>query len=138
MVDRTDEQIARFLMLHPEGTVQEAAAVLSLSRPTAQRRIAKMIEDGVIAHQIAIYDWAAVGYPFRYRIDVSIDQEALREPPFFGAPSGEHPKDPVTSWRRLARYIARDLISFLEHAHSDVVQKKISKDDLIIQDVMRS
>lgn len=136
--DEMDQLIARHYVNNPEATHAEVADALEQPLRTVERRISKMIERAVLVRRTDINDWAALGYPFRYRIDVHVDQEALRDPPEFGAPPGEMPKQPkeeVKDWRRLAQYIMKDLLAFVERSNNTVTNKKISKDDLIVQNV---
>ena len=140
--DELDQLIARYLLSNPEAVTIEIASALGKSalgrsEHTVQRRVAKMTEDGVIVQKREINDWAAIGYPFRYRIDVRVDQEALREPPSYGAPHGEEPREPVDNWRRLAQYIMKDLIPYLEEipASKTVSKRRFSRDDLLLENV---
>ena len=139
-VQRDYQLIARYFMKHPEAPADQAARDLASaigSSSTAERRIRKMKADAILSERTTIIDWEALGYPFQYRIDVHVDQEALHEPEFYGAPPGEKPHDPIDNWRRLVQYIMKDLIPFVERipAAKTISKKKFSKDDVILENV---
>ena len=96
-----------------------------------------MKADAILSERTTIIDWEALGYPFQYRIDVHVDQEALHEPEFYGAPPGEKPHEPVDSWRRLVQHVMKDLIPFVERipAAKTISKKKFSKADVILENV---
>ena len=139
-VQRDYQLIARYFLKHPEAPVDQAARDLASaigSISTAERRIRKMKADAILSERTMVIDWEALGYLFQYRIDVHIDQEALHEPEFYGAPPGEKPHEAVDNWRRLVQYIMKDLIPFVEKipAAKTISKKKFSKDDVILENV---
>jgi DNA-binding Lrp family transcriptional regulator len=134
-VQRDYQLIARYFLKHPEAPADRAAHELASaigSSSTAERRIRKMKADAILSERTTIIDWEALGYPFQYRIDVHVDQEALHEPE-----SGEKPHEPVDNWRRLVQYIMKELIPFLERipAAKTISKKRFSKDDVILENV---
>jgi hypothetical protein len=122
--------IASYFLKHPEEAARDLASVIG-SSSTAERRIRKMKTDDILVERTNIVDWEALGHPFQYRTDVHVDQEALHEPDSYGAPPGERPDEPVDDWRRLVRYIMRDLIPYVEKtsASRTVSKRKFSRDD---------
>lgn len=133
--DEDDQLIARHFVTNPEATETEVSEATRLNLTKVQRRVSKMIEHQVLVRRTDINDWAALGYPFRHRIDVHVDQEALRDGPDYGAPKDQVPAERVDNWRSLARYVMKDLIAFVEGCSRPVTNKKLSKNDLIVQNV---
>ena len=132
--------IARYFLRHPEATVEQATEDLASaigSVSTAERRIRKMKADAVLSERTTIVDWGVLGYPFQYRIDVHVDQEALHEAESYGAPPGEEPHEPVDNWRRLVQHIMKDLIPFVEKipAAKTISKKEFLRDDVILENV---
>src|ERR1017187_3409023 len=139
-----DELIARYYVQDSEADQDGVAGAIAKDHPGPGRsssnvlkRIAELVKERILVKRTDVIDWKAVGYPFRYRIDVHVDQDALRIGRSYGAPPGEEPQDPVDNWRRLATYIMRELLPFVEKipASKTVTKKKFSRNDLILENV---
>lgn len=79
-LDDRDLEIIRQVIDNPEATVEQIAQKLPFASSTVQKRLAAMLETDRLARVIEVRDWTAAEFPFRYRIDLLINQIALREP----------------------------------------------------------
>jgi DNA-binding Lrp family transcriptional regulator len=135
--DELDQMIARQYVNSPKATEEEVATAIKRPYATVQHRIEKLKGAAILGKRTDITNWAALGYPFRYRIDVHVDQEALRKAPYFGAPFGVEPEKgkEINNWHRLADYIMNDLVSFVGRSPKTVTQNKLKSSDLVVQNV---
>jgi DNA-binding Lrp family transcriptional regulator len=104
-LDGKDLRIAERVIRDPRVTVEEIAEQLNQPVSTVQKRLADLLRKGQLERMIRIADWAAIGYPLRYRIDVKTDQRQLSIGQ--GGKSGEPPK--IDSQKKLATYIMRTM-----------------------------
>lgn len=74
MLDDKDRALLRQMQADPSLTVPELAVMAGLSAGQAARRIDRMSEDGVIRGQVAVIDWAALGYPLRVSLRITLDK----------------------------------------------------------------
>ena len=139
-----DRLIAKHYVHDPGATERKVAVEVAKEHPgpgwstdTVEKRIQELFSQKILAKRTDIVDWNAVDYRFAYRVDVHLDVEALREAPDYGAPKDERPHEPVDNWRRLARYIMKDLIPFWERipVAKTVSGTKFHNDDVILQNV---
>src|SRR2546423_855015 len=81
-----DRLIAKYYVRDPDAT-QDAIAVDVVKEhldedgwapKTVVTRIQELSQGKVLDKHIEVMKWKDVGYPFRYRIDVHLDVEALR------------------------------------------------------------
>lgn len=83
-LDKTNEAIIHCLEKNPEISLKNIPRELkvsggpSISLPTVQRRVNKLIEVKVIRRCLSI-DWAVAGYMVRYRVGILIDPKELRD-----------------------------------------------------------
>jgi DNA-binding Lrp family transcriptional regulator len=75
-LDRKDEEILRYFILHPEATVKDIAESLGIPRPTAQRRILNLRAVRHLRPIVAVNP-NSLGYALRYRIDVTVSSSDL-------------------------------------------------------------
>jgi DNA-binding Lrp family transcriptional regulator len=145
--DETDQRIARFLIDHPTATDDTIAAKLNLHKNTVQRRKHAMVEEKVIAPSAAVLDWAAIGFPFRYRIDIQIEPLALRHAESSDEDAGP-PDWPDKSARKIksqeqfARFIQSDLVKYVAWRIKEGMEEDVAEgwenfaDQVIVHDVV--
>jgi len=135
--DELDQRIARFYVNAPKATERQVASGIKESYSTVQDRIQKLKEAAVLGARTDVTNWAILGYPFRYRIDVHVDQEALRKDPYYGAPYGEKPDKgkEINNWHRLADYIMNELVDYVGRQSKTVAQHQLKPSDLVVQNV---
>ncbi len=130
IIDEKDFRILQCLIHYPEATVDFISDKLGYSPSTVQKRLADLQAGNQrrFARVMEIRDWDAAGYPLRYRIDLKVDQIALRagkdrggpvnEPDEAEDPVGDEdgapihlptPANKINSQKRLARYIKQQL-----------------------------
>jgi DNA-binding Lrp family transcriptional regulator len=71
-LDNQDVAILRLLQEDAGRPQREIAEAVNLSAPAVQRRIARLIADGVIRKTVAIVDPAAVGYGITVMVEVTL------------------------------------------------------------------
>ena len=76
--DELDQMIARQYVNSPKATEEEVATAIKRPYATVQHRIEKLKGAAILGKRTDITNWAALGYPFRYRIDVSIKKPYVR------------------------------------------------------------
>ncbi|SEQ56858.1 Lrp/AsnC family transcriptional regulator [Loktanella sp. DSM 29012] len=74
MLDSQDRAILRRMQADPALTAGEVAELTGLSAAQVTRRLDRMQRDGMIRGQSAVIDWAAMGYPLRVSLRVSLDK----------------------------------------------------------------
>ncbi|MDX2181556.1 MAG: hypothetical protein SFV18_18320 [Bryobacteraceae bacterium] len=85
-MDEKDSRIVDCVIRYPQITVEHIAQLTQIAESTVQKRLADMLADERLARVIEVRDWKAASYPLRYRIDIKINQIALREPEGGGPP----------------------------------------------------
>jgi DNA-binding Lrp family transcriptional regulator len=110
-IDSTDRRILDCVIENPATTVEGIVKYLDeqgvrLSESAVGKRVAELLNNGILERIIIIRDWVTVGYPFRYRIDVKADMKELR------LGRGGPAKEPhaVDSQKKLGAYI-KDVLS---------------------------
>lgn len=108
-LDHTYRSIVNYLIEKPGATYNEVAHGLQLSETAVAKRISRMFDQGILQRAIHVVDWARIGFPFRYRIDIRVSREklALAEGgpyPRVGLPKPDSNR-PIDSQQRLARYL---------------------------------
>ncbi|SEN42517.1 transcriptional regulator, AsnC family [Loktanella fryxellensis] len=74
MLDDVDRTLVRRWQAEPSLTVPELAVLAGLSPGQTARRLDRLAADGVIRGQVAVIDWAALGYPLRVSLRVTLDK----------------------------------------------------------------
>lgn len=74
MLDDKDRALLRQMQADPTLTVPELAGRAGVSAGQAARRIDRMTGDGVILGQVAVIDWAALGYPLQVSLRITLDK----------------------------------------------------------------
>lgn len=145
--DEIDQQIARYLVADPTATDESIASSLSIHKNTVQRRRRTMQDEHVLAPATEVLDWRAIGFPFRYRIDIQVNPVALRDEKQGGAPEDcpdeLKPGFPINTQERLARFIRSNLVHYvtwrLKHHKEDSDRPRNEFQDfaklLIVHDV---
>lgn len=83
-IDETDRNILRCFIQNPRTTVQglveqlDQQYKLPLSESAVQKRLSDLQSQHRLERAMLVRDWAAVGFPFRYRIDVKANMRELR------------------------------------------------------------
>ena len=78
MLDDTSRAILRQLQSDPTLTVPELASLTGLTTGKVSRRLDKMQADGVIKGQVAVIDWAALGFAVQVSLRVTLDKTQAR------------------------------------------------------------
>ncbi len=74
MFDDKDRALLRRMQADPSLTVPELAAQAGVTAGQASRRLERLVADGVILGQTAMIDWAALGFPLRVSLRVTLDK----------------------------------------------------------------
>jgi len=74
-LDNFDRAILRILQVDATTAQREIGEKVNLSAPSVQRRIKRMIHDGIITSQAAIIDPGAVGLPLTILVEVELKAE---------------------------------------------------------------
>ena len=124
-LDEKDLSIIECVIRNPQASVEFITTQVEFAASTVQKRLADMLDNERLARIIQVRDWSAAGYPLRYRIDLKVDQVALRQNR--GGPDSELPEPnadeetefvrgplprptrPISSQKKLARYIKNQL-----------------------------
>lgn len=78
MLDDTSRAILRQLQTDPTLTVPELAALTRLTAGKVARRLDRMTTDGVIKGQVAVINWAALGFAVQVSLRVTLDKTQAR------------------------------------------------------------
>ncbi|WP_458790972.1 Lrp/AsnC family transcriptional regulator [Yoonia sp. MH D7] len=78
MLDSDARAILRHLQNDPTLTVPDLAALTGLTGGKVSRRLEKLQADGVLLGQMAVIDWAALGYTVRVSLRVTLDKTVPR------------------------------------------------------------
>lgn len=71
-LDTHDLAILRLLQQDAGRPQREIAALVNLSAPAVQRRIARLTREGVIRQTVAILDPSAVGFPITVLVEITL------------------------------------------------------------------
>ena len=82
--DSRDIQIVRFLLREPTAEVSRISQSLNIPQSTVQKRLSRMEADGCVERGVKVIDWAVIGYPLHYWIDIRLNFQALRKTRTFG------------------------------------------------------
>ena len=118
-LDAKDVRILRIVMNSPQASVEGIAGDCGIPASTAQKRLSFLIHNGFLERVIRIVDWAEVGYPLRFRIDIRVN---LWDAARVGG-GGRHPTVKPNALRRLALHVSR-------------LAKEEYADTLVVQDVI--
>ena len=78
MLDDPSRAILRHLQNDPSLTVPELATAAGLTIGKTTRRLERMQEDGVIKGQVAVINWAALGFAVQVSLRVTLDKTQPR------------------------------------------------------------
>jgi len=78
MLDDTSRAILRQLQTDPSLTVPELAALTRLTTGKVARRLDRMTTGGVIKGQVAVINWAALGFAVQVSLRVTLDKTQAR------------------------------------------------------------
>lgn len=78
MLDTDSRAILRHLQSDPTLTAPELAELTGLSSGKVSRRLDKLTADGVLLGQVAVIDWAALGYAVQVSLRVTLDKTVSR------------------------------------------------------------
>lgn len=78
MLDDVSRAILRQLQNDPALTVPELAALTGLTGGKVQRRLDRLVEDGVLCGQVAVINWAALGFAVQVSLRVTLDKTQAR------------------------------------------------------------
>ena len=78
MLDTETRAILRHLQTDPSLTAPDLAALTGLSAGRVARRLEKLAADGVLLGQVAVIDWAVLGYAVQVSLRVTLDKTVSR------------------------------------------------------------
>ena len=78
MLDTESRAILRHLQNDPTLTAPDLAALTGLSAGRVARRLEKLAADGVLLGQVAVIDWAVLGYAVQVSLRVTLDKTVSR------------------------------------------------------------
>ncbi len=78
MLDDQSRAILRQLQAAPDISVPELAERVRLTPARVTRRLDKLQEEGIIAGQEVVIDWAALGYAIHVALRITLDKTAPR------------------------------------------------------------
>ncbi len=78
-MDKLDVALAALILNEPRAGVREYARRLGIARGTAQNRLDKMHEAGIIANFGPVLDAASMGFPLSADMHVTLVQRSLNE-----------------------------------------------------------
>tara|TARA_R110002051_G_scaffold264959_3_gene324902 strand:+ start:8742 stop:9197 length:456 start_codon:yes stop_codon:yes gene_type:complete len=78
MLDTDSRAILRHLQIDPSLTAPDLAALTGLSAGRVARRLEKLAADGILLGQVAVIDWAALGYAVQVSLRVTLDKTVSR------------------------------------------------------------
>jgi DNA-binding Lrp family transcriptional regulator len=119
-VDDKDRRIVECLIRDPQASVSLIADQTSFPASTVQKHIAKLVDHEHLGRGIYVKNWAAVGYPFKSRVDIEVNRGALATgnggPPNIEQSPGDpvpillpRPAHKIYTQEQLALYIRNEL-----------------------------
>jgi len=78
MLDTESRAILRHFQNDPTLTAPDLAALTGLSAGRVARRLEKLAADGVLLGQVAVIDWAVLGYAVQVSLRVTLDKTVSR------------------------------------------------------------
>ncbi|MFQ1699836.1 Lrp/AsnC family transcriptional regulator [Loktanella agnita] len=78
MLDDVDRAILRQLQAEPALTMPELAGRVGLTPARVIRRVDRMQADGVIAGQVYVIDWRALGFAVHVSLRITLDKTVAR------------------------------------------------------------
>jgi DNA-binding Lrp family transcriptional regulator len=149
--DEQDQLIALHLIEDPSATDDDIVSRTKFSKSTVQRHRSEMEKDGVLLSKASlIRDWAVIGFPLRFRVDILINQLELRNELQGGGPEdcpdNIKPSRPVNTQEGLALFIKQKLTEYVAwriesnkeedgRNHSDRLTADEFRKSIVVQDV---
>ncbi len=78
MLDSDARAILRHLQNDPTLTVPELSALTGLTAGKVSRRLEKLQADGILLGQVAVINWAALGYTVQVSLRITLDKTVAR------------------------------------------------------------
>ena len=78
MLDSDARAILRHLQIDPTLTAPDLAEFTGLTTGKVTRRLEKLAVDGIIQGQVAVIDWAALGYAVQVSLRITLDKTVSR------------------------------------------------------------
>lgn len=78
MLDTDARAILRQLQIDPTLTAPDLAQLTGLTTGKVTRRLDKLTADGILRGQVAVIDWAALGYAVQVSLRVTLDKTVSR------------------------------------------------------------
>jgi Lrp/AsnC family transcriptional regulator len=78
MLDSDARAILRHLQIEPTLTAPDLAELTGLTTGKVTRRLEKLAVDGIIQGQVAVIDWAALGYAVQVALRITLDKTVSR------------------------------------------------------------
>ena len=78
MLDSDARAILRHLQIDPTLTAPDLAELTGLTTGKVTRRLEKLAVDGIIQGQVAVIDWAALGYAVQVALRITLDKTVSR------------------------------------------------------------
>ena len=100
-IDEKDQRIIEYLIANSSASVELLAEKVALPPSTVQKRLSRLFQESYLERAIRIVDWAAVGYPLNYWVDMKVNLRSLQAGQ--GGLVGDRGR--VDSPKRLANYI---------------------------------
>jgi DNA-binding Lrp family transcriptional regulator len=110
LLDDKDQRIAEEVIRNPSASVPILARLTGLPESTLSKRLSFLLSSRYLERTIRVVRWRDLGYPFRHRVDIKVDQRMLSEGK--GGPrsaSGKRSKTKINSQEDLALYIKHTL-----------------------------
>jgi DNA-binding Lrp family transcriptional regulator len=76
-IDEKDQEIIKCVIRDPQAEIDDLARETTFPPSTVSKRISQLQRTERIGRGFRILDWKKVGYPFRYRVDVKVNQRKL-------------------------------------------------------------
>ena len=78
MLDSDARAILRHLQIDPTLTAPDLAELTGLTTGKVTRRLEKLAVDGIIQGQVAVINWAALGYAVQVSLRITLDKTVSR------------------------------------------------------------
>lgn len=78
MLDSDARAILRQLQIDPTLTAPDLAQLTGLTTGKVTRRLEKLTADGILRGQVAVIDWAALGYAVQVSLRITLDKTVSR------------------------------------------------------------
>src|SRR5258708_13325155 len=72
-----DMKIVQAVIRNPRASVEEISKDTSVPRPTVQRRLGHLFDQGFLERSIHVVDWSAM-FPLRYWVEVKVNVRQLQ------------------------------------------------------------